>query len=52
MLTLGRDEPLRKLMGRLGHDWIHRNLVSRKLAGQLEQVLASMIASQLQEAMA
>ena len=52
MLTLGRDEPLRKLMGRLSHDWIHRNLVSRKLAGQLEQVLAGMIASQLQEAMA
>ena len=52
MLTLGRDETLRKVMGRLGHDWIHRNLVSRKLAGQLEQVLAGMIASQLQEAMA
>ena len=52
MLTLGKDETLRKIMGRLGHDWIHRNLVSRKLAGQLEQVLSSMIASQLQEAMA
>jgi glycosyltransferase involved in cell wall biosynthesis len=52
MVTLGRDEPLRRFMGKLGHDWIHRNLVSRKLAGQLEQVLTSMIASQLQEAMA
>ena len=52
MVTLGSDEPLRKFMGRLGHDWIHRNLVSGKLAGQLEQVLASTIASQLQESTA
>jgi glycosyltransferase involved in cell wall biosynthesis len=52
MLTLGKDESLRKFMGKLGHDWIQKNLVSRKLAGQFDQVLSSVIASQLQEAVA
>ena len=52
MLTLGKDESLRKFMGKLGHDWIRRNFVSRQLAGQFEGVLSSLIASQLQEATA
>ncbi|MGB8890301.1 MAG: glycosyltransferase family 4 protein [Candidatus Korobacteraceae bacterium] len=52
MLTLGRDESLRKFMGKLGHDWIQKNLVARKLAGQFDRVLSSVIASQLQEAVA
>lgn len=50
MFTLAEDELLRKCMGKLGHDWIHRNIVARKLAGQLDAVLSSVIASQLQEA--
>ena len=37
MLTLGKDESLRKFMGKLGHDWIQKNLVPRKLAGQFDQ---------------
>ena len=52
MLTLGGDESLRRFMGKLGHAWMHENFVSNKLAGQVDQVLSSMIASQLQEAMA
>jgi glycosyltransferase involved in cell wall biosynthesis len=52
MLTLGRDESLRRFMGKLGHRWIHENFVAPKLAGDVEQVLASVIASQLQEAIA
>ena len=51
MFTLAKDEPLRRYMGEHGHDWIHRNLVARKLAGQLDSVLSSVIASQLQEAL-
>ncbi len=51
MLTLGRDESLRLFMGRLGHSWIHEKFVARKLAGEVEQVLAGAIASQLQEAL-
>ena len=52
MVRLAKDESLRRFMGRLGHDWIHRNFVARKLAGQFDDVLTSVIASQLQEAVA
>jgi glycosyltransferase involved in cell wall biosynthesis len=50
MLTLGNDESLRRFMGKLGHAWIHENFVSHELAGQIDQVLSTRIASQLQEA--
>ena len=52
MLTLGRDESLRQFMGKLGHSWMQENFVARKLAGDVNQVLAGVIASQLQEALA
>ncbi len=52
MLTLARDESLRRFMGKLGHAWIHENFVSTKLARQVDQVLCNRIASQLQEAAA
>ena len=52
MLTLGADESLRRVMGRTGRDWMQRNFASRKLAGQVDEVLAGSIASQLQEALA
>ena len=50
MVTLGHDEGLRRFMGKLGRDWMQENFVSNKLAGQVDQVLTSVIASQLQEA--
>jgi glycosyltransferase involved in cell wall biosynthesis len=50
MLTLARSEPLRKAMGRHGCDWIQQNLVSKKLAGQFDGILASAIAPALQKA--
>jgi glycosyltransferase involved in cell wall biosynthesis len=50
MLTLGRDETLRKIMGRLAHDWVQRNLIPRKLTAEFDELLATVIASQLQEA--
>jgi len=49
MLVLARDEALRKSMGKNGHDWIHLNLISKKLAGQFDHFLAGVITSQLQE---
>lgn len=49
MLALARDEALRKSMGKNGHDWIHQNLISKKLAGQFDRILAGVITSQLQE---
>ena len=49
MLVLARDEALRKSMGKNGHDWIHQNLISKKLAGQFDRILAGLITSQLQE---
>jgi glycosyltransferase involved in cell wall biosynthesis len=52
MVTLGRDESLRRFMGKLGHSWMQENFVARKLAGEVGQLLASVIASQLQEAVA
>jgi glycosyltransferase involved in cell wall biosynthesis len=52
MLTLGRDESLRRVMGKRGHDWIQQNLVSQELAGKFDRVLAAAIASQRQEAAA
>lgn len=45
MLTLARNEALRKAMGQHGHDWIRKNLISKKLAGQFEGILACAIAS-------
>ena len=52
MVMLAKDKPLRAFMGKLGHEWIHRNIVARQLAGQFDHVLTSVIASQLQEAVA
>ena len=44
MLTLGRDGILRKTMGKRGHDWIQRNLVSQELAGKFDRIISSAIA--------
>jgi glycosyltransferase involved in cell wall biosynthesis len=52
MLKLGRDESLRKTMGKGGHDWIQQNLVSKELAEKFDRILANAIACQPQEAMA
>ena len=52
MVTFGRDESLRRFMGKLGHNWMQENFVARKLAGEVDELLASVIASQLQEALA
>ena len=52
MVTFGRDESLRRFMGKLGHSWMQENFVARKLAGEVDELLASVIASQLQEALA
>ncbi len=45
MLTLASSESLRKAMGKHGHDWIQQNLISKKLAGQFDGILACAIAS-------
>ena len=50
MLTLARSETLRTTMGQHGCDWIQQNLVSRKLAGQFDGILASVIAPPLRKA--
>ncbi|MGD0507106.1 MAG: glycosyltransferase family 4 protein, partial [Terriglobales bacterium] len=52
MLTLGRDGSLRKVMGKRGHNWIQQNLVPQELAGKVDRILASAMASQRQEAAA
>jgi glycosyltransferase involved in cell wall biosynthesis len=56
MLRLGRDESLRKAMGRRGLEWIRRNLDSTELAEKLSGVLSGAIAkskaSQTREAAA
>ena len=52
MLTLGKDPSLRTVMGKFGHEWIHTNLISNKLAGELDGLLTRTIACQLQEAAA
>jgi len=52
MLKLGGNHSLRKNMGQRGHDWIQQNLVSKKLAGEFDRILASAISSHLQEAAA
>lgn len=44
MLTLGESGSLRNIMGKRGHDWIHRNLVATELAGKLDRILSSAIA--------
>jgi glycosyltransferase involved in cell wall biosynthesis len=44
MLTLGESASMRKTMGKLGHEWIHRNLVATELAGKLDRILSSAIA--------
>jgi len=44
MLTLGKSASMRKTMGKLGHDWIHRNLVATELAGKLDRILSTAIA--------
>ena len=45
MVSLGQDESLRKRMGEHGRDWIQKNFISGKLAGQFEQVLSSVMVS-------
>jgi glycosyltransferase involved in cell wall biosynthesis len=45
MVTLGLNEPLRKSMGQVAHDWIRDNLASTKLASQFDDVLSGLIAS-------
>jgi glycosyltransferase involved in cell wall biosynthesis len=52
MLRLGEDEPLRKTMGQLGHDWVRQNLVPLELAGMFDRLLASAIASKCANASA
>jgi glycosyltransferase involved in cell wall biosynthesis len=49
MLALGESESLRRIMGKRGHDWIHRNLVATELAGKFDRVLERAIGSQRQE---
>lgn len=44
MLTLGESASLRNIMGKLGHDWIHRNLVATELAGKFDRILSSAMA--------
>jgi glycosyltransferase involved in cell wall biosynthesis len=44
MLRLGGDESLRRTMGKLGHDWIHENLVATQLAGKFDGILTDAIA--------
>jgi hypothetical protein len=34
---------LRNIMGKLGHDWIHRNLVATELAGKFDRILSGAI---------
>jgi len=50
MRRLGGDESLRKAMGQRGHDWIHRNLVSKELAKKFDRVLAGAIANKTGQA--
>jgi glycosyltransferase involved in cell wall biosynthesis len=50
MITLAGSASLRRSMGERGHDWIQRNLVSKKLAGEFDGILASAIATPLQRA--
>ncbi|MGA8428581.1 MAG: glycosyltransferase [Candidatus Sulfotelmatobacter sp.] len=49
MLTLGESDSLRRIMGKRGHDWIHRNLVATELAGKFDRILAEAIGSHRQE---
>ncbi len=51
MLRLGRDERLRKTMGKQGHEWIQQNLVASELAGKFEGILASAIGGATADAM-
>ncbi len=51
MLTLAGSESLRKTMGQHGHAWIHQNLISKKLVGQFDGILAGAIASPQPEAL-
>ena len=50
MLTLASSESLRKAMGKHGHDWIQQNLISKKLVGQFDGILACAISAPQQEA--
>jgi glycosyltransferase involved in cell wall biosynthesis len=45
MLTLGESESLRRIMGKLGHDWVHRNLVATELADKFDRILAGAISA-------
>src|ERR1700722_6476412 len=45
MLTLGESEFLRRIRGKLGHDWVHRNLVATELADKFDRILAGAISA-------
>jgi glycosyltransferase involved in cell wall biosynthesis len=47
MLTLGESASLRNIMGKLGHEWIHRNLVAKELAGKFDRILSGAIAGEV-----
>jgi glycosyltransferase involved in cell wall biosynthesis len=46
MLTLGESASLRNIMGKMGHDWIHRNLVAKELARKFHDIVSSAIAAE------
>ncbi|MGB8009386.1 MAG: glycosyltransferase [Terriglobales bacterium] len=45
MISLGRNESLRKTMGQRGYDWIQLNLVAEDLAEKFDSAVAAAIAS-------
>jgi glycosyltransferase involved in cell wall biosynthesis len=52
MVALGKSGSLREILGKRGHDWIHRNLIATELAGKFDRILAEAIGRQRQEVMA
>jgi glycosyltransferase involved in cell wall biosynthesis len=46
MLTLGESASLRNIMGKMGHEWIHRNLVAKELARKFHDIVSSAIAAE------
>jgi glycosyltransferase involved in cell wall biosynthesis len=46
MLTLGESASLRNIMGKMGHEWIHRNLVAKELARKFHDIISSAIAAE------
>lgn len=45
MLRLGRDESLRKTMGKQGHEWIQHKLIAEELAGEFDRAVSIAIAN-------